>query len=79
MNDNYILMTANWCGPCKVLSLRIAKANITVKTVKMEEDPALFKKYNVRQVPVLLKLTDSEPVLITGSDDIFQELKNNQS
>jgi thiol-disulfide isomerase/thioredoxin len=72
-------MTANWCGPCKVLSLRIAKANIAVKTVKMEEDPALFKKYNVRQVPVLLKLTDSDPVMITGSDDIFQELKNNQS
>jgi thiol-disulfide isomerase/thioredoxin len=79
MNENYILMTASWCGPCKVLTSRLAKFNVSVKSVKMEDDPALFKKYNVKHVPTLIKLTEDGHSHITGSEDIFQELNNEQA
>ena len=72
-------MTASWCGPCKVLTSRLSKFNISVKTVKMEDEPTLFKTYNVKHVPTLVKLNNGDHTLITGSEDIFQELNNQQS
>lgn len=54
---------ADWCGPCKVLAknLEVFKEkhpDIEVVSINVEDDEELSAKYNIRNVPVLIKLVD---------------------
>lgn len=58
---------ADWCGPCKMLSLIIeqfAKENEKVKVVKINVDelPNLAVKYGVRSIPTLVVIKNGEEV-----------------
>ncbi len=54
---------ADWCGPCRVLTknLEVFKEkhpDIEVVSINVEDDEELSAKYNIRNVPVLIKLVD---------------------
>ncbi len=54
---------ADWCGPCKVLAKNLEAfkekhPDIEVVSINVEDDEELSAKYNIRNVPVLIKLVD---------------------
>lgn len=56
---------ADWCGPCKQLTRNIDKfkethPNIEIIPINVEEDEELTSKFNIRNIPVLIKLDDEE-------------------
>jgi len=60
---------ATWCGPCKLISKVVEKAEAEygadkVKIVKIEVDPNpdLVEKYAVYGLPTIMLFRDGEPV-----------------
>lgn len=59
---------ASWCGPCKLISKIVEKADNefgdSLKVVKIECDgnPALVEKYSVYGLPTLIMFKDGEEV-----------------
>ena len=71
-----ILLTAKFCGPCHVLKNKIKREKIEIEIHEMEENMEIFQKYGVKTVPTLiLENSDETFQRITGSDDIFKEIK----
>lgn len=68
-----IYATAQWCAPCKALGPIVKKiqeeiADLTIVKVDIDADPALAETYNVRAVPTLIFLsnTDEEKGRLVG-------------
>lgn len=56
---SYMKFSADWCGPCKVLSETLSKLTLPpIESINIDEDNGLVDKYNVRGVPTLIKLED---------------------
>ena len=58
---------AEWCGPCKQLSKNIDKfkelhPEVEIIPINADEEEELVDKYNVRNVPVLIKIVDDTEV-----------------
>ena len=71
-----ILASASFCGPCKMLKSKIDKEGLTVEIKQMEDEAEFFKQHSIKTVPRLLVFKGDELVdTITGSDDIFQRIK----
>ncbi len=58
---------AEWCGPCKQLSKNIDKfkelhPEVEIISINADEEEELVDKYNVRNVPVLIKIVDDTEI-----------------
>jgi thioredoxin 1 len=77
---------ATWCGPCKALEPKIKKMeeefpSVSFKSVNVDDDPALAKKYQIRSVPTVILLKDGREInrvngaaLIAPLRKVFREL-----
>lgn len=64
------------CGPCKVLTKNLKEAGIEVEEINVQEDSYLIDKYEIRNIPTLIKI-ENDTVLdrFTGIMTVDQ-LKN---
>jgi len=71
--------SADWCGPCHMLSSTIKTAGdlgVVIKEVDIDENIDLAGSYNIRSVPTLVMLENgSETKRITGALNV-QQLKD---
>jgi len=73
----YVLASANFCGPCKVLKTKLDANNIVVEIKQMEDNSEFFKLHNIKAVPQLLVFEKDElRDVIRGSEEIFKRLKD---
>ena len=55
---------ADWCGPCKKMApalISVAEkltGKITVAKVNVDESPKLYRRFNIRGIPMLLVIKD---------------------
>lgn len=62
MQVKILKFKASWCQPCKMLTQVIAGIelpdHVKVEEIDVDEHPDLAQKYNIRNIPVLVKLED---------------------
>lgn len=44
------------CGPCKVLTKNLKEAGIDVENINVQEDSYLIDKYEIKNIPTLIKI-----------------------
>lgn len=71
-NNTYKLVTASWCGPCKILKAQLEEANIEVEQVNADTSVDYCQKMGIRSIPTLV-VNDTELI----SKDIFKYLEKN--
>ena len=49
---------ADWCGPCRVLTNTLDKAQIEYEPINVDENEELVKKYDIRTIPVFMEVKD---------------------
>lgn len=71
------IITAAWCGPCRVLKTTLTTLNLIdkVEFKDANEDASFTKSHGVRSVPTLLVLSENEVLKYTGLEDIISILK----
>ena len=50
---------ANWCGPCRVLTTTLNKAQIEYEPINVDDNEELVKKYDIRTIPVFMAVKDN--------------------
>ena len=64
--ENKVLVDffATWCGPCKMLSPILEKAESNIKVIKVDTDEFedLARKYGVMSIPTLVLLEDGKEI-----------------
>lgn len=82
-NTHKTLATSKTCGPCHALKARLEKSEISVniKSLNAAENIPWFREKNIKSVPTLIIEDDQEVELdrISGAEDIFDYLKNNEA
>lgn len=60
--DEVLFFHATWCGPCHVIEpmVRQLAKQVAIRDVDIEREPALARRFNVRQVPTLVRLRDGK-------------------
>lgn len=55
---------ANWCGPCKMITPELERAESNVKVVKVDVDEFedLAREYGVMSIPTLILFDDSKEI-----------------
>lgn len=51
---------ADWCGPCKALTINLEKAGIEYESVNVEEHEELCTTYNVRNIPTFIAVKEGD-------------------
>ena len=51
---------ADWCGPCRVLTTTLNKAQIEYEPINVDNNEELVKKYNIRTIPVFMAVNDND-------------------
>ena len=51
---------ADWCGPCRVLTNTLNKAQIEYEPINVDNNEELVKKYNIRTIPVFMAVKDDD-------------------
>ena len=49
---------ADWCGPCRVLTTTLNKAQIEYEPINVDNNEKLVIKYNIRTIPVFMAVKD---------------------
>lgn len=49
---------ADWCGPCRVLTTILNKAQIEYEPINVDNNEELVKKYDIRTIPVFMAVND---------------------
>ena len=49
---------ANWCGPCRVLTTILNKAQIEYEPINVDNNEELVNKYNIKTIPVFMAVKD---------------------
>lgn len=49
---------ADWCGPCRVLTNTLNKAQIEYEPINVDNNEELVKKYNIKTIPVFMAVKD---------------------
>ena len=49
---------ADWCGPCRVLTNTLDKAQIEYEPINVDENEELVRKYDIRTIPVFMAVKD---------------------
>ena len=82
---------ASWCAPCKTLEPLLKKIedefpNVGFHSINVDEDPAMAKKYQIRNLPTVILLRDGQEVnriqgavLITPLRKAFRDLIADQA
>ena len=50
---------ANWCGPCRVLTTILNKAQIEYEPINVDNNEELVNKYNIKTIPVFMAIKDN--------------------
>lgn len=51
---------ADWCGPCRVLTTILNKAQIEYEPINVDNNEELIKKYDIRTIPVFMAVNDND-------------------
>lgn len=77
----FVQFSANWCGPCKVLTKSVESiekdySDVTFVKVNIDNNRELAKQYRVRSIPYVLFFNNSEELnhFVGGKNP--EELKN---
>ena len=49
---------ADWCGPCRVLTTILNKAQIEYEPINVDNNEELVNKYNIKTIPVFMAVKD---------------------
>lgn len=49
---------ADWCGPCRILTTMLNKAQIEYKPINVDNNEELVNKYNIKTIPVFMAVKD---------------------
>lgn len=49
---------ADWCGPCRVLTNTLNKAQIEYEPINVDNNEELVRKYDIRTIPVFIAVKD---------------------
>ena len=49
---------ADWCGPCRVLTNTLDKAQIEYEPINVDNNEELVKKYNIRTITVFMAVNN---------------------
>ena len=49
---------ANWCGPCRVLTTILNKAQIEYEPINVDNNEELVNKYDIKTIPVFIAIKD---------------------
>ena len=49
---------ADWCGPCRVLTNTLNKAQIEYEPINVDNNEELVRKYDIRTIPVFMAVKD---------------------
>ena len=49
---------ADWCGPCRILTTNLNKAQIKYKPINVDNNEELVRKYDIRTIPVFMAVKD---------------------
>ena len=51
---------ADWCGPCRVLTNTLNKAQIEYEPINVDNNEELVEKYNIKTIPVFMAVKDDD-------------------
>ena len=51
---------ADWCGPCRVLTNTLNKAQIEYEPINVDNNEELVKKYDIRTIPVFMAVNNND-------------------
>ncbi len=70
---------ADWCGPCRMLSIVLEDLDVDVLKVNVDEHEDLAKEYKVMSIPYLLIIKDGkvkkEHIGFISKEDLEEELE----
>ncbi len=74
---NLVIFKAHWCKPCGLLSKTIAATDlgIPVTTVDIDANHTATIEYNIRSVPTLLLMEDTQVVKRKTGNLTVEQLK----
>ena len=49
---------ADWCGPCRVLTTILNKAQIEYEPINVDSNEELVNKYDIKTIPVFMAVKD---------------------
>ena len=49
---------ADWCGPCRILTTMLNKAQIEYEPINVDNNEKLVEKYNIKTIPVFMAVKD---------------------
>ena len=49
---------ADWCGPCRILTTMLNKAQIEYEPINVDNNEELVNKYNIKTIPVFIAIKD---------------------
>ncbi len=72
-----VLVSATWCGPCKMLKSQLEQRNLTdkVEIKDVDVDHAFAKQHQIRSVPTLVVFQGDTALKYTGVNDIMSIIK----
>ena len=49
---------ADWCGPCRILTTMLNKAQIEYEPINVDNNEELVNKYDIKTIPVFMAIKD---------------------
>ena len=49
---------ADWCGPCRILTTMLNKAQIEYEPINVDNNEKLVNKYDIKTIPVFMAVKD---------------------
>ncbi len=49
---------ADWCGPCRILTTMLNKAQIKYEPINVDNNEELVNKYDIKTIPVFMAVKD---------------------
>ena len=49
---------ADWCGPCRILTTMLNKAQIEYEPINVDNNEELVNKYDIKTIPVFMAVKD---------------------
>lgn len=50
---------ADWCGPCRILTTMLNKAQIEYEPINVDNNEELVNKYDIKTIPVFMAIKDN--------------------
>ena len=65
------IVTAEWCGPCKLLKKEIAESKVEVEYIDADKNMEFCNKNNIKSIPTLITENGN---IVTSYSDILKKL-----